>query len=218
MEHILALMLAFTVFAPSAASSNTKAHTPFSEEEDTRLMGVVSHQGANNWHVVAAFMPGRNARQCRDRWKQYLSRETNTGPLTPEECSLVWEKYLVLGNKWEQLAAFVKGRSVGAVKCYLAHRIMHDCSTRFMPAPPEAQNGASQAAQAVADIQATEPPPTVDMGVELFSAVIPDENPAFQYPMSPLFAYLDTGDALTTIVDPVYEWSPTKPDVFELSQ
>jgi hypothetical protein len=44
----------------------------FTREEDQILMNLVSRHGLNSWHRIAGGMPGRNCRQCRDRWNHYL--------------------------------------------------------------------------------------------------------------------------------------------------
>jgi hypothetical protein len=57
---------------------------PFSHQEDTLLRELVSQYGDNSWENVAQNMPGRKARQCRERWKHYLSASNYT-PWTPIE-------------------------------------------------------------------------------------------------------------------------------------
>ena len=44
-----------------------KPHSKFNEEEDARLRELVNEYGDSSWIQIAAPMPGRNSRQCRER-------------------------------------------------------------------------------------------------------------------------------------------------------
>jgi hypothetical protein len=50
-----------------------RLHDRFTPDEDDCLYQLVDEFGINNWNEIVARMPGRNWRQCRDRWKHYLS-------------------------------------------------------------------------------------------------------------------------------------------------
>lgn len=43
--------------------------TPFTAEEDTRLLALVQEHGTGHWAQLAALMPGRTDNQCWRRWK-----------------------------------------------------------------------------------------------------------------------------------------------------
>jgi hypothetical protein len=45
----------------------------FTPHEDDILTCLVLRHGVSSWLTIAARMPGRNARQCRDRWNHYLA-------------------------------------------------------------------------------------------------------------------------------------------------
>jgi hypothetical protein len=45
----------------------------FRLEEDSALIDLVTRYGVHSWALISAQLPGRNARQCRDRWNHYLS-------------------------------------------------------------------------------------------------------------------------------------------------
>ena len=86
----------------------------FTETEDNLLRLVVSKTGTDDWQLVASWMGCRTARQCRDRWKHYLSPMTNTNDWTPAEDQILIENYKVLGSHWGALASLFPGRtSVG---------------------------------------------------------------------------------------------------------
>lgn len=85
----------------------------FSEAEDNQLKRLVRQSGCDvNWKLIAEAMGnGRSSRQCRERYRNYLSPKLKNGPWTPEEEILLEEKYQIFGPKWSKMAKFFKGRS-----------------------------------------------------------------------------------------------------------
>lgn len=85
----------------------------FSATEDTTLKKLVHESGDDvNWKFIAESMgKGRTARQCRERFRNYLSPKLRNGPWTPEEEALLEEKYMMFGPKWAKMSTFFKGRS-----------------------------------------------------------------------------------------------------------
>jgi hypothetical protein len=73
----------------------------FSQEEDVKLMELVGEHGAENWQKISQHLHGRNSRQCRDRWLNYLSPEVVNGPWSREEEQLLIAKYRELGPMWK---------------------------------------------------------------------------------------------------------------------
>jgi hypothetical protein len=59
----------------------------FTAEEDERLLALVQtqqlHGPAICWLAIAAQMPGRNARQCRDRYNNYINPTLDRTPILP---------------------------------------------------------------------------------------------------------------------------------------
>ena len=90
-----------------------KAHprSKFSEEEDELLQLLVQTYGTKDWQTISRHMPDRNARQCRDRWQNYLSPSVVNGPWTEEEEELLVQKYEELGPSWKQIASFFPTRT-----------------------------------------------------------------------------------------------------------
>ena len=88
----------------------------FSKEEDKKLMAIVDKLGAKRWKVIASFIEGRSARQCRDRYTNYLKPDLVFDRWTPEEDSLLIQKYTELGPKWSTICKFFHGRSSSSLK------------------------------------------------------------------------------------------------------
>ena len=84
----------------------------FTPSEDLRLQELVARNGTNNWKAVARYMPNRTSRQCRERWKYYLSTaSTNSDVWTPEEDNLLLEKYSELGPRWATLMLYFRNKT-----------------------------------------------------------------------------------------------------------
>jgi hypothetical protein len=90
----------------------------FLPAEDEKLHLLVEKHGLSCWESVAAEMPGRNARQCRERWKHYLSGERGKEPWSDAEDRLLFEKMQTIGPRWTQLAIFFPGRTDSDVKSH----------------------------------------------------------------------------------------------------
>jgi hypothetical protein len=63
-------------------------------------------------------MPNRNARQCKDRWYNFLSPEVVNGPWTEEEEALLCRKFAIFGNSWKRISTFFEGRTEINVKSH----------------------------------------------------------------------------------------------------
>jgi hypothetical protein len=83
----------------------------FTSNEDVQLRTLVEQMGDASWDEVARLMHGLTARQCRDRYKNYLLNSLVMAPWTSEEESIVRERYRRLGPKWVEIAKSLIGRS-----------------------------------------------------------------------------------------------------------
>jgi hypothetical protein len=87
----------------------------WSEEEDRALVYLVS-QGYQNWGQVAARMPGRTSKQCRERWNNYLDPTLVHTAFTEEEDKLLLSLHQEHGNKWAMISRQLSGRTENTVK------------------------------------------------------------------------------------------------------
>lgn len=110
------------------SSRNQKRRRPrkkFEPEEDDLLSNLVSQFG-EDWDAVSNHLPGRNARQVRDRWKSYLSPDINKDPFTDAEDDLLNQKLKEIGPKWVNMTVFFNNRTDAALKNrwqYLSRRL-----------------------------------------------------------------------------------------------
>lgn len=93
-----------------------KSRQKFTSEEDGLLVGLVKRLGEENWKVIAERIPGRTARQCRERYRYYLEPTLNRGNWTEVEDRLLTVKYTEHGPKWSKIAMLFVNRTPVDVK------------------------------------------------------------------------------------------------------
>jgi hypothetical protein len=95
----------------AAAQAQRPSRQRFSLLEDQQLATLVEQHGENDWAQIASFMPGRSARQCRERWQNYLAPSLDSLPWTPKEDDLLLQKFREFGHKWGKIAESFPARS-----------------------------------------------------------------------------------------------------------
>jgi hypothetical protein len=80
------------------------------------LVLLVKRHGQCHWQTIASSMPGRTARQCRDRFTNYLVPNLSQAAWSPEEDRVLLERFRELGPHWSRIAPFLPGRSSNAIK------------------------------------------------------------------------------------------------------
>jgi hypothetical protein len=98
---------------------NAERHK-FMPAEDEMLRKLVDKYGETNWNLISSFMNRRNTRQCRERYKNYLSPSFRNTPWTPEEEEQLAQKVKELGPKWSVIARCFEARSDVNVKNHWA--------------------------------------------------------------------------------------------------
>lgn len=88
----------------------------FTVEEDKRLRSIVARVGEGRWEEIAKMMPGRNQRQCHDRWMYYLSPNVNNAPWSEEEEHLLVHLVNNLGPHWVKIASMFDRRTDTQIK------------------------------------------------------------------------------------------------------
>jgi myb proto-oncogene protein len=89
----------------------------WTEEEDSTLQRLVNKlESEVNWSEVAYRIPGRSAKQCRERWSFNLDPQIDKSDWSPEEDEVLLAAQVKLGNKWSQIALQLPGRTENAIK------------------------------------------------------------------------------------------------------
>lgn len=98
----------------------------FTVSEDAMIKFLTQrYKGEINWKDVAAQIPGKTTRQCRERYQTYLAPGINNAPWSREEDDLLIMKHREFGSKWSLIARFFNGRSANALKNRYNVHIIH---------------------------------------------------------------------------------------------
>ena len=84
--------------------------------EDEFLLNAVKTHGTKNWVAVSAFVPGRTAKQCRERYTGQLDPNLTKDGWTPSEDEKLLKLHSLHGNQWSHIARNLPGRSSTSVK------------------------------------------------------------------------------------------------------
>ena len=92
-----------------------KKRRAFSKLEDESIRQYVAENG-ENWDEVAKKLPGRTAKQCHDRYSNYLRDGLKTEPWTEEEDAILIAIHNEIGPKWVKMMSQLPGRSGNDIK------------------------------------------------------------------------------------------------------
>jgi hypothetical protein len=87
-----------------ATRGGSKMKIKFTAAEDQRLIELVARMGDAQWSEVAKAMGRRTLRQCRERWKNYLSPAVTREPWSSDEDRLLVKLVEELGRQWSVIA------------------------------------------------------------------------------------------------------------------
>jgi hypothetical protein len=99
---------------PSLFGERTRKY--WQESEDELLLDTIWRYGAENWKQIANEVPGRTAKQCRERWIEQLDPILKHDDWTEEEDQLLIEQHQLLGNKWAEIAQNFPNRTDNQIK------------------------------------------------------------------------------------------------------
>jgi myb proto-oncogene protein len=85
------------------------------EEEDKKLLKAVKVNG-KRWEKIANGFSGRNAKQIRDRYVNYLDPGMKKEKFTNDEDMLIYQLHKQFGSKWRKYCKYFEGRSADMIK------------------------------------------------------------------------------------------------------
>ena len=88
----------------------------FSPLEDMKLRILVLNSTNINWNQIASNFYNRSARQCRERWQNYLDPSLVTAEWTKEDDEKILELYKHIGSHWNTIAKSFPGRSGNSIR------------------------------------------------------------------------------------------------------
>ena len=82
-------------------------------EEDERIVDGMRPGSAarDDWAAIADAIPGRVAKQCRERWVNHLDPRLRKGAWSADEDALLGCARGAWGNAWKRIAALLPGRA-----------------------------------------------------------------------------------------------------------
>lgn len=99
----------------------------FSGEEDAELLRIVGGCVSPRWDEVALQMHGRSARQCRERWFNYVNPAIRSDAWTDSEDEKLVEKLNEMGHLWSSMTALFEGRSESDIKNRWYSHVQYQC-------------------------------------------------------------------------------------------
>lgn len=96
-------------------ASNTKGKGSWSPEEDAILREKRVLYG-RKWSKIASYLPGRQGKQCRERYINHLDPLLKKGEWTDDEEAILIASHQRHGNRWAVIAKELPGRSDNDVK------------------------------------------------------------------------------------------------------
>lgn len=104
----------------------------FTKTEDMKLKELIEKYSTNDWKKIAKHMQPRTARQCRERWCNYIDPNLSHEPWTSEEDEILLKIHEQIGNHWKKMEEFLPNRSKNNIKkrwCYLTNTLSDDNNT-----------------------------------------------------------------------------------------
>lgn len=101
---------------PQQNLSNKRTKKAFTEKEDQLINFFVNLIGTKKWSSIAKYVNGRTAKQCRDRYMNYLKPGLTNIEWKQEEDDLLLDLYSRYGSKWSIINKYFNNRNQVSLK------------------------------------------------------------------------------------------------------
>ncbi|KAL6321692.1 hypothetical protein AAG906_031201 [Vitis piasezkii] len=158
----------------------------WSPDEDCKLYEYIERNGGepSSWKNVPrdAGLSWRTAKSCKLRWNTKLRKDINNNPLSEEEKATIIRFQKQYGNKWEEIARLMQGRTATMIKNFwnaLQKKLSKE-DTQVSPRNPVGiafrPTSIPDASSIPAPVSASLEPSKADQGVEIV-----EDTPAEKY-------------------------------------
>lgn len=103
----------------------------FTKEEDDMIKKLVEQFGTHHWNLIANCMERRTAKQCRDRYLNYLIPGCFQGEWSKEEDSLLLKLFNEIGPKWSVIQKYFPKRGPNNIKNRWNYFISKQCNVEI---------------------------------------------------------------------------------------
>jgi hypothetical protein len=110
--------------SPKSYDRKSRARHTWTKEEDLELQQLTSTLGVKVWLQIARELndriydgkPVRQGKQCRERWYNHVHPGLRIGVWNDAEDCILIERQKELGNRWNEIAKLMTGRTENGVK------------------------------------------------------------------------------------------------------
>lgn len=100
----------------SGCTSKAYSKKRFTPTEDEIIKSLARTDSENDWSFISKSLERRTARQCRDRWNNYLNPSLNNKEWLQDEDELLLKLYKQKGPQWKSFSMIFNGRSINNVR------------------------------------------------------------------------------------------------------
>jgi hypothetical protein len=110
----------------------TVIRKPFTIEEDFLIKHFYEAENITKWKQIAAHLPGRTAKSCKDRYMNYMIPNLTTDQFSQEEDQLLLELIQNHCKKWNIIALRFPRRSPNTIKNHWYRKLIRTVDSSFV--------------------------------------------------------------------------------------